>query len=992
MSASENDADLERFRRELGTKCGAGWWEALESLAREPAFLAFVKREYPSQLERLTDALGRRDFFRLMGASLAVAGFGACTRQPDEKIVPWGSTPERSIPGKPRWFATAMPLGGTALGLIVESHEGRPTKVEGNAEHPASLGATDVFAQAATLSLYDPDRSRALLRAGEIDTWSAFLEELQSQLSALEAVQGDGLAVLAGDVVSPTLAFQLSALRRRFPQMRFHRWLPLHRDGSRAGAQLAFGSDVWVRCDFTRARVVLSLDEDFLASGPGGVRYARDWADGRRTAARDQEMSRLYAVESAPTLTGAAADHRLALRPDAVENLARAVARALDVDVATGTLDERTRRFVDAVVADLRANRGAGLVLAGEGQSPAVHALAHVINARLGNAGKTIEYTLPAEQESAGTAASLRGLVGDMRDDRVRLLVMLGGNPAYDAPADLEFADALRRVPLRVHLSLLEDETSELCHWHVPAAHFLETWSDARAYDGTVSIVQPLIAPLYGGRSAHELVAALAGESGATPHDLVRRRWRDSFEVRTDDDFDRLWKTALHDGLIAATALPALSIAPRDAIDFGAAPAPAEGLVVTFRPDGCVWDGRFANNGWLQETPRPLTRLVWDNAALVGPRTAERLGLATGDVVLVAAGGRSVEAPVWVQPGQADDTVTMHLGYGRRKGGTLGTGVGFDAYRLRTAGAPWTLDGVRVTKTGRRHAFASVQDHARMEGRDLARHAPLERFRTAEHPFAPPLHVDPNLSLYPGFEYAGHAWGMVIDVGACIGCNACMVACQAENNVPLVGKEQVAAGRELHWLRIDRYYEGSDDEPTVLHQPVPCMHCENAPCELVCPVGATVHGDEGLNEMVYNRCVGTRYCSNNCPYKVRRFNFFHYADYQTESLKLGNNPDVTVRSRGVMEKCTYCVQRINEARIGSQLEGRPLRDGDIRTACQAVCPTRAIVFGDINDRSSAVSTDRANPRHYALLEELGTRPRTTYLAKVTNPNAALPPG
>ncbi len=993
--------ELSEVRARLARAHGDAFWRELETLAAEPELAAVLEREFPSLFARSGPGLERRELLRLMGASLGVMGLAACTRQPDERIMPFGKAPEYALPGQPRYFATALALRGSAAGLLVESHMGRPTKIEGNPDHPSSLGATDALAQAAVLSLYDPDRSHSCLRAGQIGTWSAFTTEFAGRLEAIAAHQGEGLGLMLGCEGSPLLASQLARLQARYPKMRTYRWAPLHRDHARAGAELAFGRDVETRYAFTRARVVVALEADFLAAGPGNVRYARDFMEGRAGRSWAAAMNRLFAFESGFTVTGSMADERAALRPAQLEGFTRFLAKELGLVLEAPELDERLQRFARAAAKELAASRGAGLVLAGPEADPVVHALAHALNAKLGNVGRTVEYSLPLESASEPAAASIRQLAEDARAHRLDTLVVLGGNPVYDAPAELDFAAALQGVPFRVHLGAYVDETSALCHWHLPETHFLESWGDARAHDGTASIVQPLIAPLHeagGAKSVHELIAWLAGESETSAYELLRAHWR-AASGKTGAEFESFWRAALHDGVVAGTAFPALDVRPRADLEFPPPTPVPEGIELALRADASVLDGRFANNAWLQELPRPITRLVWENAALVSPQTARELGLESGDEVELTAGERSLRAPVWIVPGHAEGCFTLHLGYGRRQAGTLGTALGFDAYALRTGATPWRVSGVRVQKTGAQKSLATVQKHPGQEQRNLARIATFERFKAVgkqafvgahDSPFdvlAPP-------SLYPGFAYDGHAWGLVIDLNACIGCSACMLACQAENNIPVVGKEEVANGREMHWIRIDRYFEGggpdnAGDGVQVLHQPVPCMHCENAPCETVCPVGATVHGDEGLNEMVYNRCIGTRYCSNNCPYKVRRFNFFAYSDRTTESLKLGRNPDVTVRTRGVMEKCTYCVQRISQARITAKKEERPIRDGEIVTACQSVCPTRAITFGDINDEASAISKLRAEPHHYGLLAELGTRPRTTYLARLRNPSPEL---
>jgi molybdopterin-containing oxidoreductase family iron-sulfur binding subunit len=995
--ANDPAGELERVRARLMRAQGAGFWRELEAVAAEPELAALLAREYPALFARSGPGADRREVLRLMGALLGVLGLAACTRQPDERIVPFAKTPEALVPGVPRFFATAFALGEDAAGVLVESHQGRPTKIEGNPDHPASLGATDALAQAAILGLYDPDRSHSCLRAGEIGTWSAFTAELNARLERLTPYQGDGLAVLHAGENSPFLSSQLARLGARFPRARTYRWNPLNRDQARAGAELAFGRDLHTRYRFERARVVVALAADFLCEGPGHVRYARDFAQSRAGRSWVKERSRLYAIESAFTLTGAAADERLSLRPSELEGAARFLARELGVAVeGSAPADERQARFLRAAAKDLRAHAGAGIVLAGAGAAPLVHALAHLVNLALGNVGRTVEHTLPLEALDEGHAASLQQLADDARAHRIDTLVILGGNPVYDAPAELGFGALLAEVPFRVHLSLYVDETSELCHWHVPSTHFLEHWSDARAHDGTATLVQPLIAPLYelgGAKSPHELVAVLAGEGGKSAHELLRAFW-EAASGKKGPEFEAFWRAALHDGVVPDTALPALEATPRAELALPPPSAPARGPELLLAADASVHDGRFANNAWLEELPRPLTRLVWDNAVLCAPATATAHGLLNGDVVALELGERRVEAPVWVLPGTAADTFVLHLGYGRRRAGTLGSGVGCDAYRLRTLAAPWHAAGLGLRRTGARAALATIQKHPSQEERGLVRVATFERFKVEgklafPHPHHSPFDELRPPSLYPGFPYEGNAWGLVIDLNACIGCNACTLACQAENNVPVVGKEECANGREMHWIRVDRYVEESAERVEVVHQPVPCMHCENAPCEVVCPVGATVHSDEGLNEMVYNRCIGTRYCSNNCPYKVRRFNFRTYNDSTSEPLKLGRNPDVSVRSRGVMEKCTYCVQRISQARITAKKEGRAIKEGEIVTACQAVCPTQAVVFGDINDAGSAISRLRGEPHHYGLLAELGTRPRTTYLARLTNPNPEL---
>ncbi|MCG8606628.1 TAT-variant-translocated molybdopterin oxidoreductase [bacterium] len=996
----ENENLLSKVRDRLSSVRGREYWRSLDELAQTEEFKRLVQNEFPQNAALWDASVDRRSFLKFMGASLALAGLGACTRQPTEKIIPYVKQPEQIIPGKPLFFATAFTLGGFATGVLAESHMGRPIKIEGNPDHPASLGATDCFAQASVLELYDPDRSQVVSRAGRISTWETFLAELNAQLESQKATDGAGIRILTETVTSPTLASQLQGFLSRYPSAKWHQYEPINRDNYKRGTQLAFGELLDGQYRFDQADIILGLDADFLFNQVASLRHARDFATKRKVNQDHGEMNRLYTVESSPSLTGAMADHRLNLQAREIGQLAAVLAQELGIPerfrfkVELGSVpssilaEESTRDWIKALARDLQKHQSNSIVLAGKNQPPEVHALTHAMNAALDNIGRTVRFTNPAEAESVIQTESLSQLVTDMEDGKVEMLVMIGGNPVFNAPADLNFVDALERVKFRVHHSLWDDETSQHCHWHIPQTHYLEHWSDACAYDGTASIIQPLIAPLYGGKSIHEFVAALSGQAGPPGHEIVKNYWQSQ---QPADGFEVFWQTAVHDGLIAGTTFPEKTpILRMTGQQFDFQSGATDGLEINFKPDPTIWDGRFINNGWLQELPKPLTKLTWDNAALISPATAARLDLQNEQLVDLNYDGRTVKAPVWITPGQPENSVAVHFGYGRRRTGRVGTGSGFNAFALRTSGQPWFDSGLELTPTGETYALASTQLHSNMENRHLVRVGTLEEYRA--HPeFVHKLAHDPpdDLTFYPKFENKGYAWGMAVDLNSCIGCGACTVACQSENNIPVVGKDQVQRGREMHWIRVDRYYEGHLENPATYHQPVMCMHCENAPCEVVCPVGATTHSDEGLNEMTYNRCVGTRYCANNCPYKVRRFNFYLYADYETESLKLLQNPDVTVRSRGVMEKCTYCVQRINAARIEAKKEDREIADGDIQTACQQVCPTDAIVFGDINDPDSAISKLRSEHRNYGILTETGTRPRTTYLAKLRNPNPEI---
>ena len=997
---SENKTlSFTEFRERVGDLRGKEYWRSLEELSRSDVFDDFMHQEFPQQAIPLSKGVDRRDFMKLMGASVAMAGLAACA-PPAETIVPYVDQPESLIPGKPIFFASAMPLGGTATGVLVESHMYRPTKIEGNPSHPSSLGASDAFMQAAILGLYDPDRSQVVRKLGDTVTWGDFIAALQPVLEAAKT-NGAGLRILTQTVTSPTLGAQLQALLAQYPGMRWHQWDAVNADDAREGGRLAYGSYVHTYYDFTKANVVVSLGADFLAQGPGHLRYARDFMARRTIRNGETRMNRLYAIEGAMSSTGSVADHRIAVRPSQIEDFARQILAG-----------QSSHPVVATLIKDLQANRGTSVVVAGDEQPAAVHALAHAINTQLGNIGTTVLITDPIEVSPVNQLASMVELVRDMHAGRVQALIMLGGNPVFDAPADLQFAKALQKVPFRAHHSLYYDETSLLSHWHVPDTHWLETWGDARGHDGTVSIIQPLIAPLYNGRSAHEVLGALIGGLDQTAYQAVRAYW---FARGATED---TWRTWLHDGVVPNTALP-----PRGGAAVAPPPAanrqpPTEGIYLELRHDPTIYDGRFANNSWLQELPKPQTKITWDNVLIVGTKTAGKIGFEVDDraqlfnekktrFAEVAYRGVTMRLPVWVVPGYAEDVATVYFGYGRGAGGVVATekGRGFNTYPFRFSDALHGGPGARIAMDpgAGTYPIACTQEHQSIDPHVVGERGIIRSATFAGYLENPKFAVDPHhgsdvaghgdLSMYPEWDYSdGHAWAMVIDTTVCTGCNGCVAACQAENNIPTVGKEEVVREREMHWLRIDRYFRGDAENPEVFHQPVPCMQCENAPCEPVCPVEATSHSDEGLNDMTYNRCVGTRYCSNNCPYKVRRFNFFGYSDYDTPALKAMRNPDVTVRTRGVMEKCTYCVQRINAAKIEAGKENRRVRNGEVVTACQQACPTQAIVFGDMNDPQSEVAKLKGQHHHYALLEELQTRPRTTYLGTVRNPHPDLATG
>jgi MoCo/4Fe-4S cofactor protein with predicted Tat translocation signal len=972
----KNQFDLSELRKRLDAGSGKDYWRSLEELAETEEFQQMLQNEFPEAASEWSDDFSRRGFLKLLGATFALAGLSACTRQPIEKIVPYVRQPEEILPGKPLFFASGMTLSGVASALLVESNMGRPTKVEGNPLHPQSAGATDRYSQASILGLYDPDRSQAIIHLENISSWTNFLTAFRGAIPA----DGDGLRILTETISSPSLGNQLQQVLKRLPRAKWYQYEPAGRDNARVGSKLAFGQYVETQYRIDQADVILSLDSDFLDCGPASLRYVRDFAHRRNPDANARKMNRLYAIEATPTNTGAVADHRLAVRASEVASHASLLLKAIHGSGGTGN------PWLDAAAIDLQMHRGSCVVIPGDYQSPEVHAIAHAINDALGNAGKTVLYTDSIEVNPVNQQASLKQLVGEMNAGKVQLLLILGGNPVYNAPSDFQFADALQKVNLKVHLGLYYDETSYLCHWHLPEAHFLESWGDARSYEGTITLAQPLIAPLYSGKTPYEVLAILSGQPQQSNFEIVQAYWK---QQHPGADFEDWWRKSLHDGFIANSALPSKAVSLQGNFAPNATAA-SSGIEIILRPDPNIYDGRFANNAWLQELPRPLTKHTWDNAAFVSPATAEKMQLQNEDVVQLHVSGNQVFAPVLIWPGHPDDAVTVHLGFGRTRMGHVAQGVGFDAYRLRTSQHPWVIPNAEISKIGEKYPIATTQNHFLMENRHLVRSA------TLAHYLEDPAFVreteeqeSPQDSLYPAYKYDGYKWGMAIDLNACVGCNACVLACQSENNIAVVGKDQVKRGREMHWLRIDRYYSGELERPETYFQPVPCMHCENAPCEVVCPVNATVHSPEGLNEMIYNRCVGTRYCSNNCPYKVRRFNFLLYSDWNTPSLKLMRNPDVTVRSRGVMEKCTYCVQRIQRAKIEAEKQDRTVRDGEIVTACQQACPAEAIVFGDINDPNSKVSKLKSLQRNYGILTELNTRPRTTYLGNLKNPNPEL---
>jgi Fe-S-cluster-containing dehydrogenase component len=948
-------------------------WRTLDQAAGDPAFLARAVQEFPGLAAAFAEPRDRRQVLRLMAAAFAMGGLGGChSDEPSTNLIPAVEVPPNIIPAIPNFYATAHVLDGYATGIVVKHNMGRPIKVDGNPNHPASLGATDVFAQAQVLGFYDPDRAAQITLRGNPSDRQSLETALTAQRAAFAGSHGAGLHILTGTVTSPTLAAQIDSLLQQYPEAQWHQWEPISRDAVRRGATMAYGQPVDTIWHIDAADIVLAIDSDFLSTAPGHLRHARDFST-RRNPSRTQTMSRVYAIEPTPTLIGSVADHRFIAGTHEVQRIVAALAAGILRNEPPGSAPH----WVGPLIADLKAAHGRALIHAGPDQPAEIHAAAHALNGALGARGTTFDLIQPVAHRPIDQAESFRGLITAMQAGQVTSLLMIDSNPVFTSPATRGFAEALVRVPFSLALAEHADETAQSTTWFVPMAHAWETWSDARAYDGTATILQPQALPLYGGVSAHEMLARYIGPAPVSAEQTVQAIWKNHL----GGDFATGWNDALANGVISGTASAKSDVRLLAEAGNIAPAAPQEaGLSVLFRPDPSIWDGRFANNPWLQELPRPLTKLVWDNPLLIAPDLAKKMQIENGGKVRLSIGGASVVAPAWIMPGQAPDSITALLGYGRRAAGSVGDGCGFDYYPLTGLDAVATL-----RKDKGSDALATTVHHNLLleTPPDILRHGTLAEF-AANPRFA--VNEGPEPHIYRTVPPGPAAWAMSVDLNACIGCNACVIACQAENNIPVVGKSQVLHEREMHWLRIDRYFEGDTEAPESFFQPVLCMHCEQAPCEIVCPVGATVHDSEGINAMVYNRCVGTRFCSNNCPYKVRRFNYFGYGNEQHRPPESWN-PDVTVRGRGVMEKCTYCIQRIAEARIVADRDSKPV--GEVKTACQTACPTRAFTFGNLANPDSEVSKRKRSPLDFAMLEEQNTRPRTTYEALVRNPNPAI---
>jgi molybdopterin-containing oxidoreductase family iron-sulfur binding subunit len=965
MTARSPPLDIAALRARLAGARGRQVWTCFEEILDEPAFRKWLSVEFPAiaMPER-----GRRDVLKLFGASLVLASLAGCGAESrSDRALPYVEQPEEVVPGVPRLYASALTFEGFAQPVLATTHAGRPTKLDGNPQHPLGTGASDAFTQTAVLQLFDPGRSQGPMFEGRPTTWAAFERALAELRREWRARQGEGVRILSGDVTSPTLVRQLNDLLTALPGARLHLFEPVGAGHRSEAIRLAFGRDLEQHYRLEKCEVIVSLDDDLLGAGPRQVQHARAWSQRR---GEDAERVRLHVAECTPGLTGVVATTRLAVDAGRMPELAAALAAELGIDTRAPELADKERQWIARAARELREHAGRSLLAAGAQLPPAAQALAAYINERLGNAGVTVWYSDPIAFRPAA-AGSLADLARDIAVDKVETLVVLDANPAYAAPADLGLD--VRRVRERIHAGLYRDETAWLARWHLPLAHALESWSDARAVEGTATIIQPLVTPFFSVRTIHQIADMLLGRIDPAADASVRATWNQTF----GESFEARWRQALHDGFVADTAVAPVAV-NAGSVELPAPSASEEHIDIAFRPDPTIWDGRFANVGWLQELPKPLTKITWDNAIAVSPALAEAHALGNGDVVELVADGRKVSGPAWVVPGQAPRTVAVFLGYGRRLPNLLADGIGYDAFILRSSADPWLARGT-LRKSGAHVTLATSQSHHRMEGFDFVRE--VEARAALPQPPA-------GETMYRPWEYRDYAWGMAIDLDLCIGCNACIAACSAENNVPMVGKDEVAMGREMLWLRVDRYYRGGLEDPRSFFQPVPCMHCEQAPCEMGCPVHATVHSPEGVNQMVYNRCIGTRTCSSYCPYKVRRFNWFDYRAPADSPLHAAHNPDVTVRSRGVMEKCTYCTQRIESAHAAADKGNRRIGGDEVVTACQQACPTRAIVFGNINDPDSAVSKRRRSGRHYVLLEELGTRPRTTYLARIKESDGA----
>ena len=994
------------------------YWRSLNELAKNKEYQQFVEREFPEGASELKEGYSRRNFLQIMGASIALAGFAAC-RKPVKKIVPFTTMPEYMVPGKQVFYATSAPANGYVTGLLVETNSGRPTKIEGNPDHPSSKGATNIHHQAAILDMYDPDRSRFVRHNNERSTWDAFAAAVQSEVTSDKRI-----AIITEPTSSPTALRLRRLIERRYPNTTWVTYSAFGEENQLLGSELAFGRKLRVAPQLDRAKVIVSLDADFMGTSSDNVRNIRGYADGRRLASSNDDINRLYVVESNYSLTGSNADHRLRIKTGDIKPFLYALAAELSSTHSTlrafsGYSNAYSdHEWIQTLAEELRNNTGESLVMIGADHDAESHAVVAVINQALGNAGNSVNYLEIPHAESTNQNVAFSELIGEMQGGNIDAVFILGANPVFTAPANLDVASALRNVPFSAHLSNFVDETSRLTTWHINQAHFLEYWGDGLDFTGVPSVIQPMIMPLFDGKSELEVLGLLATGNTVDASEEVKATWRPLL----GSNFDTRWQEILHDGFRKDSSFTAANVTVSNTFTAvigtslsNVRVSSSDTYELVIKPDPKLLDGRHANNGWLQELPDPMTKITWDNVALMSPNTAERLGVSRRrfgetavNMVDITANGATLQLPVWVVPGHADQNITVYAGYGRDEIGNVANRVGKNVYGVRTSSSPLFISDAQVSLSRDRYEIATVQDHHSMEGRPLVREASLTEYRQDPRFAADMVYVpgkkdgaEHPVTLFTAQTFPEHQpqWGMTIDLATCIGCGVCTIACQSENNIPVIGKEEVRRGREMHWMRTDRYFSGDENgDAKVVHQPVTCMHCELAPCEQVCPVAATTHSDDGLNQMTYNRCIGTRYCANNCPFKVRRFNFFNYPKYfltggdDPEVVQMAMNPDVSIRFRGIMEKCTYCVQRISRGKIATKLEtGNSIKpaDGTVKTACQQACPANAITFGDLTDENSIVSRTKRNERNYVMLEELGIRPRTSYLAKIRNTNEKL---
>jgi len=1013
---SEEFVKTNQADQKAGESHEFGYWKSLKDISTSDDYDRYLKQSEHHE----DNGLSRRNFLSLVAASVALAGLEGC-KKPVQKIIPYVEAEIATVPGIPKHYASTMPFKNNALGIIIENHDERPVRVNGNEKHPSSMGKSNSFSQATTLNMYDPDRSRGVRFNGKKVDWSEYVKYGQS----INNKKGEGLAVLSQESSSPTMQFMHKEFKKIYPDADWIVYEPINNENLYKGIEKAFGKKLQPFNRLENAQTILSIGSDFLGVEDNSIYHTRKFALNRDLKDEKSTMNRFYAVESFMTPTGSSADHRLNVPSHEFGIVLKELAgelKKLGLNINAKSMKTSNHLWIKTVAEDLMKDKGQSIIIGGSDLSPELHCLIAGINSQL---EAPIDY-YPLDRSHVTSMKDFKALCEKMRKGLVDNLIILGGNPVYDAPADYNFEECLSNVKSSVHLSDFYDETSKHCQWNIAQAHFFESWGDAMTYDGYASVIQPQIRPLFDSRSALQVLTPVIFKEDRSSYDTIKKVWKDS--IVKESNFERNWEKVLHDGVYSKSLIKSKKV--RSAKKVSTAVLSKDQILETdkfeviFTPSSSVYDGRYANNGWLQEIPKPITSLTWDNVAFISMKVAKKLNIKNGQMIQVSLGNASIKVPAWIVPGQNKKTITLELGYGREFSGRIGSGVGFNVYPLRTSTNMGCAMNASIKVLNETYPIASTQDHYGFEEDklaapgfsnlsgdevqsripDLVKQSTLEEYK--KHPEFVQDIVESHKpdkkrswadhSMYniePEYDYSkGNQWGMSIDLTSCTSCNACSIACQSENNIPVVGKQQVMNGREMHWIRIDNYFSGDPDNPEVSTQSVACVHCELAPCEQVCPVGATTHSTDGTNQMTYNRCLGTRYCANNCPYKVRKFNFYNYTRDLPEVVQMAMNPDVSMRFRGVMEKCTYCYQRVSEARIKAENEHRELVDGDIKVACAQSCPADAIKFGDINDPNSEVSKAKRRNRDYALLGQLGTSPRTTYLAKIRNQNPKLSSG